>query len=541
MTCQLSEEELWSGLDRNAPEVTEHVAQCERCRARAAEFHAGIAAVEQASSPPEPPLPQQIGPYVVRRRLGQGGMGIVYEAEQQTPKRSVAIKVVRGGELEDEYRVRLFQREAQTLGRLKHPAIASIYEAGRTEEGQHFFAMELVPGIPLTSFARDHELTTRDRLELFGKVCTAINYAHQRGVIHRDLKPTNILVNAEGDPKILDFGLARITDPDVPLMSTMHDVGRLMGTLPYMSPEEARGDTDSVDVRSDVYALGVILYELLTRQLPFAVRRSAIPDAIRTISEDPPKRPRTIDRSLRGELETIVLKALEKNPDRRYQTAAMLAEDLERYLTNQPILARRASALYQLRKFVVRHHLSVGFAVASVIVVSAGRVWVDRTMTRGESEMRLALLDKYELAEAITQAQLAELLRDSGRPAEAEPKYRNALATFARLNEDDRTGPVLVDLGTLLIEREEPSEQDYLDAEDFFLDALEILRHTPLQWRSELLQALQGLGVLYGPEIFDVPEDEIPEEVTAIIAELARLDAEAEARKNRIVLPSPQG
>jgi hypothetical protein len=157
-------------------------------------------------------------------------------------------------------------------------------------------------------------------------------------------------------------------------------------------------------------------------------------------------------------------------------------------------------------------------------------------MRRGESEMRGTLMDRYELAEAITQAQYAELLRDSGRPAEAEPKYRNALATFVRLDETDRAGPILVDLGTLLIEREQPSEQDYLDAEGFFLDAIEIFRRAPLQWRAELMQALRGLKVLYGPEIFDVPE-----EVRAIETELAQLEAEAEARKNQTIRPQPQG
>ncbi|MGD2109865.1 MAG: serine/threonine-protein kinase [Phycisphaerae bacterium] len=520
MVCNLSEEELWSGLDRNAPEVADHVAHCTRCQARAARFSAGVAAVSQALSPPDPPLPATIGPYLVHKRLGEGGMGIVYEAEQQSPKRPVAIKVIRGGEFVDEFRVRLFEREAQTLARLKHPAIAAIYEAGRTDAGQHFFAMELVHGIPLTDYARDHALSIPDRLQLFRKVCDAINYAHQRGVIHRDLKPTNILVDPDGSPKILDFGLARISDAEMSLMSTLHDVGRLMGTLPYMSPEEARGDPDAIDVRSDVYSLGVILYELLTGQRPHAVKRTALPEAIHTISTEPPRRPRSVNRALPGELETIVLKTLDKNPDRRYQTAALLSEDIERHLTNQPILARRASALYQFRKFIIRHHLFVGFAVASIIVVSSVRIWVDRTIQQRQEAIRRELFEKNELAEAITQRQLAELLYQNGKPDAAEPKYRNALATFLRQGEQDRALPVLLNLATLLTERDSPSNKDYDDAETFILDALEIIRRHPLRWQPERRKALQVLRVLYGPDVFDIPD-----EVAAIDAELERLDA----------------
>jgi WD40 repeat protein/serine/threonine protein kinase len=354
----------------------------------------------ELGSPPVSPI--LIGDHRIFRKLGEGGMGVVYEAEQQHPRRLVALKVIRGGRLVDEYQVKLFQREAQALARLKHPGIAAIYEAGRTDDGQHYFVMELVHGIPLLDYVKGRRLTgkqapsnIRQRLELFLKICEAISYAHQRGVIHRDLKPANIMVADESDSanldgsgvsrvevKVLDFGLARITDEDGAGASGLSQAGQVRGTLPYMSPEQVRGDSDQIDVRTDVYALGVILYELLTERLPYELEQVTLPKAIRIICEEAPKPlnrawGESLDRESRKTervdryIETIALKALEKEPERRYRSAAAMAEDVTRYLTNQPIQARPPSALYQFRKLVARH--KVPFAsLAAVFALLLG-------------------------------------------------------------------------------------------------------------------------------------------------------------------------
>jgi hypothetical protein len=258
-------------------------------------------------------LPTTIGRYRIIRVLGEGGMGTVFEAEQDQPRRHVALKVIRASWASPQLLLR-FKQESQALGWLHHPGIAQIYEAGSAEAPsglQPFFAMELIQGLPLTQYARKHHLDLRRRLALMIQVCDAVEHAHQRGIIHRDLKPGNILVDETGQPKILDFGLARVTDSDAEV-TRQTDVGQMLGTLAYMSPEQVLADPKAMDTRSDVYALGVILYELLADKLPYVLSRQ-LHEAMRTIQETDPNPLSSMNRVYRGDIDTIVAKALEKD------------------------------------------------------------------------------------------------------------------------------------------------------------------------------------------------------------------------------------
>lgn len=509
MSCQLSEEDLWSGLDRRAADVQQHVSTCTICHDRAKRWTVGVEAISAASTPQSAPIPARIGTYVVHRRLGEGGMGIVYEGEQENPKRLVALKLIRGGRHVDEYRIRLFEREAQTLGRLKHTAIAAIYHGGRTDEGEHFFAMELVHGIPLTQYAREHGVDLAGRLRLFREICEAINYAHQRGVIHRDLKPSNILVDTEGKPKILDFGLARITDPDAHLATTLHDVGRVMGTLPYMSPEEARGNPDEIDVRTDVYSLGVVLYELLTDQLPYLVRRAALPEAVRVICEEIPRRPSAIAASLPGDLDTIAMKALEKEPARRYQSAAAFAEDIQRFLSDQPILARPASVVYLLRKFLARNRLAM-VGAAAVLAALLTFAFAFERFERTRVQSTLQQIDFNSLQVAVIERKLAEEYKNQKKWDEAEPRFRNALFTFERLDREDDAAFTKLDLAAIILTKPASGggdkEGDYEAAQRYLLDAKAFFLSAGTRGLDGLRKTLLLLRDLYSPERWKDPD-----------------------------------
>ncbi|MHC4769623.1 MAG: WD40 repeat domain-containing serine/threonine protein kinase [Planctomycetota bacterium] len=266
-----------------------------------------------------------------------------------------------------------FAHEADILGRLRHAGIAQVYEAGTHEDTAGpvpFFAMEYITGAKtITEFAQENRLPTRNRLDLFARVCDAVHHGHQRGVIHRDLKPGNIVIDATGQPKVIDFGVARATDADMTIASLHTDVGQLVGTLRYMSPEQCEGDSGEIDIRSDVYGLGVVLYELLSGQLPYDLTTTAPFDIPRVIRDVDARRLSSIDRTLHGDVETIVLRALEKDRERRYQSVADLGRDIRRYLDNKPIEAKRDSGWYVLRKTVSRHKAAVVVACSFLVLV----------------------------------------------------------------------------------------------------------------------------------------------------------------------------
>ncbi|MCH2141599.1 MAG: serine/threonine protein kinase [Phycisphaerales bacterium] len=330
-------------------------------------------------------IPKQIGQYNIIGVIGSGGMGAVYEATQERPRRRVALKVVKSGRASPAAMKR-FQFEVEALAKLRHPGIAQIYEAGTWVDGGHeqpFFAMEYIPGArSLTKYADDLDLDTKGRLHLFQRICEAVHHGHQKGIIHRDLKPDNILVDRDGNPKIIDFGVARATDADMAITTLQTTAGQIIGTLQYMSPEQCLGDPALVDTRADVYSLGVILYELLCHELPYDVQRQAMLEAVRIIREDAPKRPSTVTRLIRGDLETISLKALEKQPNRRYDSAIALGRDISRYLDQDPIEARPPSILYQVSMFIRKHRVTALSAATVVVAITLGLIATSILWTR---------------------------------------------------------------------------------------------------------------------------------------------------------------
>ncbi len=343
---------------------------------RAAELSTGFLEAPAMSSyvEPAPLMPDAVGNYLVVGVLGVGGMATVYEALQENPHRRVALKVLHRSISHTDTLLR-FRLEAQTLARLHHPGIAQIYEAGTAQLGQPvaspFFAMELVPdALSITQFADRHNLSLRDRLQMFALVCDAVLHGHQNGIIHRDIKPANVLVGSDARPKVIDFGIARTVCAGDLAITGVTDARQLLGTLNYMSPEQCV-DPASIDVRSDVYSLGVLLYELVTGALPHDLSRCSIPQAVRIIAEQQPSPAGAIRREASGDLDAIIAAAMEKDRSRRYSGAGELAADIRRSLNNQPIEARRATVLDHARKFAQRNPslvAAIGAAVAMLLI-----------------------------------------------------------------------------------------------------------------------------------------------------------------------------
>lgn len=320
--------------------------------------------------------PETIAGYRIRRVLGEGGMGTVYEAEQSSPRRTVALKVLRWHA--DDEAVRRFQHEAQVLGWLEHPGIARVYEAGLDEAGASpsgtpYLVMELVDGRPIDEYATRLGLDLEGRLSLVARVADAVHHAHQKGVVHRDLKPANVLVRDDGEPKVLDFGVARVARPDGERDGTMLTrAGEIVGTLGYMSPEQLSGDPSQVDTRADVYSLGVLAYELLSGRRPVDTGGVSLQEAMRRVAEQAPTPLGTALPGAPTDAATIVHKAIAKDKERRYPSAAALADDLRRFLRHEPIVARAPSRAYVALRFMRRHRAATCGAAATLVALVLG-------------------------------------------------------------------------------------------------------------------------------------------------------------------------
>jgi len=397
---------------------------------------------------------EQIGPYRIIEQIGEGGMGLVFLAEQDHPRRRVAIKMIRPGLLSPGL-LKRFRFEADVQGRLKHQGIAQIYDANeiQTDAGPlPYLVMEYVEGDQLKSYVKKHHCNVREQLELVARISEAVHHAHQNGIVHRDLKPENVIVikSAEkteagiarefarlGQPKILDFGVARATDSDVQVTTMQTDVGQLIGTLTYMSPEQVEGDSSKLDERSDIYALGVILYELLAGRPPLDLKEKSIPEAGRMIREEEPTRLGSLKTDFRGDIDTIAYKALEKDRERRYSSALTLATDIRRHLANKPIFAHPPSTLYQFKKFAKRNKGLMAGLVLSFLVLLAGIVFSLSFALRaikGEAEAkRAAYRFSITAADAISDTNPYRALKHLEKiPAEFRSwEWRHL---FARIN-----------------------------------------------------------------------------------------------------------
>jgi serine/threonine protein kinase/tetratricopeptide (TPR) repeat protein len=377
-----------------------------------------------------PPLTESagtvIGPYKLLQQIGEGGMGTVWMAEQSRPvQRKVALKVVKPG-MDSRLIIGRFEQERQALALMDHPNIAKVLDAGTTESGRPYFVMELVKGVPITRYCDERRLTPKERLELFVPVCQAVQHAHTKGIIHRDLKPSNVLIalyDGKAVPKVIDFGVAKATGPKLTERTLFTEFGAVVGTLEYMSPEQAELNQLDIDTRSDVYSLGVLLYELLTGTTPIEHKRlkeSSLLEVLRLIREEEPPRPSTrlstaeelpviaakrgaeprkLRGLVRGELDWIVMKCLEKDRDRRYETANGLARDIQRCLHDEPVQACPPSAAYRFRKFARRNKRLLAPAVAAVLALAASSVWIWR-------ERQEAIRQRDEAREQRRQAEV---------------------------------------------------------------------------------------------------------------------------------------
>ena len=440
--CDLAPGERAAELDRRAAHdarLRAAVISLLEAHDRAGQFLRDPTVATVAATAAPASLPRHIGPYKILQEIGEGGFGTVYMAEQERPvRRRVALKVIKAG-MDSRGVIARFEAERQALALMDHPNIARVFDAGTTDDSRPYFVMELVKGIPITEYCDKNNLGIRQRLELFAQVCQAVQHAHQKGIIHRDIKPNNVLVSTLDDKslaKVIDFGIAKATQARLTEKTLFTEFRQLIGTPEYMSPEQAEGGLD-IDTRTDVYALGVLLYELLCGTTPFAARElrsKAYGEMQRVIREvDPPKpstrlsmmrddlptvaahrgvEPRKLTTMVRGDLDWIVMKAIDKDRARRYETANGLAADVLRHLADEPVTASPPTNLYRLRKFVRRHRAPVTAGATILVLVVAGAALYVRGIRAEQRRTEAALGD-------------AQRQRDEARRQRAQAEQAN--------------------------------------------------------------------------------------------------------------------
>lgn len=458
--------------------------------------------------------PPQIEGYEVLDELGEAGQGRVWRALQLSTRREVALKVPRVDLLRSRKALARFEREVELAARLKHPNIARIYDSG-IYQGVYYYAMELVEGVALDKYVEQHHLTQRQVLELTRAVCRAVRHAHQNGVIHRDIKPSNIIVTEDGQPHVVDFGLATsILEGDV--FKTVSIEGELTGTPAYMSPEQATGHHDQLDTRTDVYSIGVVLYRLLTGSFPYDVKSSVL-QALKNIQETEPAKPSKIVLHLDSDVEAILLKTLAKEPGHRYQSVAELQHDIECWLKGLPIVARSDSSLYLLRKVLAKHRYTSTVA-ALLLVIILGFSYLSFQLSIGLRQSNKKLQETVqslnkEAEEYMKLAQQAAIVRFLQAWHQGDLGYAQSIARFyGRGTREDRAARFLSDRMPLSefrtkLQQSEPCFLEFIIAEYYFkngnqTEAIKAYRKC-LSYRDDLKED-EWIGIRAGSRLYEL-------------------------------------